>query len=91
VTNVSRGPHYVAIYNEAYKHLAASTHPQLMGGTFEGVFPEQWPIFKPYFERARETGTGQNYDTPAPLVVDRYGFREEYDCSDPASPCATTD
>ena len=80
-TNAIRGDNYVAIYNEAYKALAAHTHPKLMGNTFEGMYPEQWPIFKPYFEHAKKTGTGTVYDTLEPLIVERYGFREEYDCN----------
>jgi signal transduction histidine kinase len=50
-----------------------------MGGTFKDELPEHWTYFKPYFDRVRETGIGQDYDMPAPLVVKRHGSYEEYD------------
>ena len=72
-----RGPHLVAIYNEAYMPLSAHAHPQLMGAAFSDGFPDLLDGIKPYFDKARETGRGVDYSSAQALVVERRGWREE--------------
>jgi hypothetical protein len=71
------GPHFVAIYNEAYMPLSAQAHPKLMGATFSEGYPDLWESIKPYFDQARETGRGVEYSSAQALMVERRGWREE--------------
>jgi hypothetical protein len=48
-----------------------------MGSTFKAGFAEIWPKFRLCFEQAKNTGTGVNYSSAQPVLVERRGFREE--------------
>ena len=50
------GPHLIAIYNEAYIHLAGQKHPQLMGQSYHKAWAEIWYSVKNVFESATRTG-----------------------------------
>ncbi|KAF2272076.1 uncharacterized protein EI97DRAFT_386612 [Westerdykella ornata] len=71
------GPQLIAIYNEKYKRIAGRAHPQLMGGTFMDGLPDRWPQRKGYFEHARKTGLGIDYNREHPLFVQHDRWREE--------------
>lgn len=73
----ARGPDLVAIYNEAYRPLAAQAHPKLMGATFIEGYPDIWEDIQPFFDQARATGMGVDYSSTVPLLVERKGWREE--------------
>ena len=77
LTNLTRGPDLVAIYNEHYAPLACKAHPKLMGSTFRQGYPELWDECRPYFEQCRTTAAGVNYSSEASLLVERKGWREE--------------
>ena len=66
-----------AIYNEAYAPLAGGAHPNLMGSLFQDGFPDLWPSISQYFIQAKRTGTGVNYSSAMPTVVERRGYQEE--------------
>lgn len=36
------GPDHVMIYNDAYSAVAGARHPQTLGGTVPGIWPEIW-------------------------------------------------
>ncbi|KAF2638206.1 putative histidine kinase HHK15p [Massarina eburnea CBS 473.64] len=71
------GPHLVAIYNEAYMPLSAHAHPGLMGAAFPEGYPDLWTQIKPYFDKAREQGSGVDYSSAHSLMVQRKGWKEE--------------
>ncbi|KAI4661935.1 uncharacterized protein J4E78_004725 [Alternaria triticimaculans] len=66
-----------AIYNEAYAPLAGGAHPNLMGSLFQDGYPDLWPSISQYFIQAKRTGTGVNYSSALPTVVERRGYQEE--------------
>ena len=66
-----------AIYNAHYAPLAGALHPKLMGSTFMEGYPDLWPSISVYFEEAMRTGSGQNYSSATPLIVERKGWQEE--------------
>ncbi|KAF2106850.1 hypothetical protein BDV96DRAFT_654410 [Lophiotrema nucula] len=71
------GPDLVAIYNEGYRPLAASTHPKLMGSTFVENYPELWNGISGFFDQVRKTGQGIEHSAASALMVERWGWREE--------------
>lgn len=71
-----RGPHKVAIYNEAFIPLAGKTHPRLMGIGFQDAYPEIWHDIKPVFDVAEATKKAVDV-VQIPLMVERDGFLEE--------------
>ena len=50
------GPHFVAIYNEAYILLAGQKHPQLMGQSYPKAWAEIWDSVKDVFTSATVSG-----------------------------------
>ncbi|PVI06794.1 autoinducer 2 sensor kinase/phosphatase luxQ [Periconia macrospinosa] len=48
-----------------------------MGAEFPVGYPDLWDGIKPYFDKARETGTGVEYSPAQALIVERGGYREE--------------
>jgi signal transduction histidine kinase/CheY-like chemotaxis protein len=77
LTDLTRGPDLVAVYNEHYAPLACKAHPKLMGSTFQQGYPELWTGIRPFFEQCRTTAAGVNYSSEASLLVERKGWREE--------------
>ncbi|KAK2589752.1 hypothetical protein QQS21_012572 [Conoideocrella luteorostrata] len=70
------GSDNVIIYNEAYVSLAGKKHPQLMGSTYIGGWPEIWNEIKPIFDSAWESGEStMKHDNC--LFINREGFLEE--------------
>ena len=70
------GPRLTAFYNEAFKVMAQSVHPFLMGGSFDVAFPELRASIRPLFEKATADGVTVDVDH-IPLFVQRDGLLEE--------------
>lgn len=73
------GEDFIAIYNEAYIHLAGQKHPQLMGQSYKVAWAEIWDNVKDVFENARTTGQATMKDDDC-LFIQRSaadGYLEE--------------
>ncbi|MEH3159674.1 MAG: PAS domain-containing protein [Sphingomonas taxi] len=70
------GPDAVLIYNDGYIGIAGAKHPQAMGGTAEGVWPEIWDWNKAILERGA-TGEVVAY-RDQPMTLEQDGFPRQY-------------
>ena len=51
---------------ETYKPLAAEAYPKLMGSEFRIGYLDLWADIKPYFDQARRTRRGVDYNPAIP-------------------------
>lgn len=70
------GDDHIAIYNEAYIHLAGQKHPALMGSSYQEAWSEIWEAVKDVFANAKSTGQPTMKDDDR-LFMKRSGFLEE--------------
>ena len=70
------GSDYVAIYNEAYIHLAGQKHPALMGQSYAMAWAEIWDVLEEVFATAIRTGESTMKDDDL-IYIRRKGFLEE--------------
>lgn len=70
------GDDHVAIYNEAYIHLAGQKHPTIMGCSYQEAWSEIWDAVKDVFANARLTGLSTMKDDDR-LFMKRSGYLEE--------------
>lgn len=72
------GPQRIAIYNEAYVHLAAHRHPESMGSTVTDVWPELTEAtFGQSFDHADRTGQPSSGDHAQFFIKTSDGHMEE--------------
>ena len=64
------GPQHVMIYNDEYSKIAAERHPQAMGGTVAGVWPELWDWNAPILAAGLRGETQVHRERTLPLVRD---------------------
>jgi hypothetical protein len=68
-------PHLVMLYNDAFSGLLGRRHPAALGGRWDEVWADVWPVIGPLTER---TLAGQaTFFEDLPLVMTRNGFEEE--------------
>jgi signal transduction histidine kinase len=70
------GPHYVSIYNDAYRPILGTKHPRSMGQPVSKCWSEIWHILKPLIDTPFSGGPA-TWMEDIPLEVNRYGFVEE--------------
>jgi signal transduction histidine kinase len=70
------GPNYIQIYNDAYRPIPGTKHPESMGQPARECWPEIWPILKPLIDTPF-TGGPATWIEDFPLEVNRHGFVEE--------------
>lgn len=70
------GPHYVQIYNDAYRPIPGTKHPRSMGQPASECWPELWHILKPLIDTPF-TGGPATWIEDFPLEPNRHGFVEE--------------
>jgi PAS domain S-box-containing protein len=79
------GPEYVQIYNDAYRPIPGTKHPQSMGQRARDCWPEIWHIIGPLIDTPFRGGPATWSDDLA-LEVHRHGFTEETHCTVAYSP-----
>ncbi|WP_244225063.1 ATP-binding protein [Corallococcus sicarius] len=70
------GPELVKLYNDAYRPMLGSKHPQAMGRSGREVWAEIWDILGPLVSQVREEGLATLSENQR-LFLERNGFPEE--------------
>jgi hypothetical protein len=70
------GPHYVSIYNDAYRPILGAKHPWAMGQPVSSCWSEIWHILQPLIDTPFFGGPATWMDDIL-LEINRYGFVEE--------------
>ena len=70
------GPQLVKLYNDAYREIISSKHPNALGAPGREVWPEIWPIIGPMLEGVLARGEA-TWSENILLKLERKGFPEE--------------
>jgi signal transduction histidine kinase/DNA-binding response OmpR family regulator len=70
------GPHYVALYNDAYMSVLGRKHPSSLGRPGAEMWAEVWDVLQKLFDGVRETDESF-YARDHPFMIERFGFLEE--------------
>ena len=70
------GPHYVSIYNDAYRPVLGAKHPSALGRPVRDVWSEIWHVLKPLIDTPFAGGPA-TWMEDLELEVNRHGFLEE--------------
>jgi signal transduction histidine kinase/CheY-like chemotaxis protein len=70
------GPHYISIYNDAYRPILGAKHPESMGQPVSECWAEIWHLLKPLIDTPYNGGP-PTWMEDFFLEVNRYGFTEE--------------
>ena len=70
------GPEFCQLYNDAYRPILGSKHPQFLGGTVRECWSEIWHILRPLIETPFHGGP-PTWMEDIQLELNRYGFLEE--------------
>ena len=70
------GPELVKLYNDAYRPMLGSKHPQAMGRSGREVWAEIWDILEPMISQVRDEGRATLSENQR-LFLERNGFPEE--------------
>ncbi|MBE7184776.1 MAG: response regulator [Methylobacterium mesophilicum] len=69
------GTDHVMIYNDGYREIAGANHPQAIGGTVPGIWPEIWEFNREILARGFRGEVASFRDQP--MVLHRNGRPEE--------------
>jgi hypothetical protein len=70
------GPHYIQLYNDAYRPIPGAKHPRSMGQPASECWPEIWHIIGPLIDTPFRGGPA-TWMEDILLEVDSHGFVEE--------------
>jgi signal transduction histidine kinase/CheY-like chemotaxis protein len=70
------GPHYISIYNDAYRPILGAKHPKSMGQPVSECWSEIWHILKPLIDTPFAGGPA-TWMEDIDLEINRHGFVEE--------------
>jgi PAS domain S-box-containing protein len=70
------GPHYIQLYNDAYRPIPGAKHPKAMGQPAQECWPEIWHIIGPLIDTPFRGGPA-SWVEDIFLEVNRHGFVEE--------------
>lgn len=70
------GPEFCQLYNDAYRPVLGTKHPQALGQPARDCWPEIWHIIGPLIERPFHGGEA-TWMEDILLEVNRFGFTEE--------------
>ncbi len=70
------GPHYISIYNDAYRPILGAKHPESMGQPVSECWAEIWHVLEPLIDTPYNGGA-PTWMEDFFLEVNRYGFTEE--------------
>ena len=70
------GPHYVSVYNDAYRPILGTKDPRALGQPVKDCWSEIWHILQPLIDTPFKGGPA-TWMEDIPLEINRYGFVEE--------------
>jgi signal transduction histidine kinase/DNA-binding response OmpR family regulator len=70
------GPHYVSIYNDAYRPILGTKHPWALGQPLSECWKEIWHILRPLVDTPFHGGPS-TWNDDILLEINRHGFVEE--------------
>ena len=70
------GPHYVSIYNDAYRPVLGDKHPRALGQPASECWREIWDVLEPLIDTPFRGGPA-TWDDDICLGLNRHGFVEE--------------
>lgn len=70
------GPHYVSIYNDAYRPILGTKHPWALGQPLSECWKEIWHILQPLVDTPFKGGP-PSWNDDILLEINRHGFTEE--------------
>ena len=70
------GPHYVSIYNDAYRPVLGAKHPWALGQPVSECWSEIWHILQPLIDTPFKGGPA-TWNEDIQLEINRHGFVEE--------------
>jgi PAS domain S-box-containing protein len=70
------GPHYISLYNDAYRPVLGAKHPRALGQPVRECWAEIWDVLKPLIDSPFEGGPATWMEDLA-LELNRHGFVEE--------------
>lgn len=70
------GPHYISIYNDAYRPILGTKHPWALGRPVNEVWSEIWSVLRPLIDTPFEGGPA-TWIEDIELHINRHGFLEE--------------
>ncbi len=70
------GPHYVQLYNDAYRPVLGTKHPEALGQPGNACWPEIWHVLKPLVDAPFQGGPA-TWLEDFELEIHRHGFTEE--------------
>jgi len=73
------GPEHVMLYNDAYRDIAGGKHPEALGGTVPGMWPEIWDWNRAVLEAGFRGETLSYLDQRLTLVRDGQAKEEVFD------------
>jgi PAS domain S-box-containing protein len=71
------GPHYVMLYNDAFRPAMGAKHPWALGRSCCEVFPEAWGFMGPLHERIMTRGQETSFLTSQLVSLNRNNYLEE--------------
>lgn len=84
------GPELYKFYNDGYREILGTKHPQAMGAPAREIWPEIWDTIGPMFASVMQ-GDGPTWVEDGLLEIDRHGFVEECYFTYSYSPILTED
>lgn len=70
------GPDFCQLYNDAYRPILGTKHPQFLGKPVRECWSEIWHVLEPLIRTPFEGGPA-TWMEDIPLEINRYGFKEE--------------
>ncbi|HEY9497341.1 MAG TPA: ATP-binding protein [Intrasporangium sp.] len=70
------GSEYVMIYNDGYRPMLGTKHPQALGSPGKDVWPEIWDSIGPMLDSVMNTGVA-TWSRDQKLMLERNGYLEE--------------
>ncbi len=70
------GPHYVSIYNDAYRPILGTKHPRALGQPVKECWSEIWHVLQPLIDTPFNGGPATWMEDIC-LEINRHGFMEE--------------
>jgi signal transduction histidine kinase/DNA-binding response OmpR family regulator len=70
------GPHYVSIYNDAYRPVLGTKHPWALGRPVSECWQEIWHVLQPLIDTPYHGGAA-TWNDDLLLEINRHGFFEE--------------
>jgi PAS domain S-box-containing protein len=71
------GPDYIFLYNDAYRPMTGTRHPWALGRGVREVYPEEWKILGPIFDRVTKHAQAESFLDDQLVPLKRNSYLEE--------------